>query len=117
DLGPQAEASIVLLPAGGGEEQLITSPTTLTEVAGDWSADGAWILGSSDHQTPGRMAICLFPISAAPRAETQMRVLSSHPEYSLWEGHYSPTSAGSRSTPSTLPRLGSALFTFCPPQA
>lgn len=90
DLGPQAEASIVLLPAGGGEEQLITSPTTLTDVAYDWSADGAWILGSSDRQTPGRMAICLFPISAAPRAETLMRVVISHPEYNLWQGHYSP---------------------------
>jgi len=90
DLGPQAEASIVLLPAGGGEEQLITSPTTLTEVAYDWSADGAWILGSSDRQTPGRMAICLFPISAAPRAETLTRVVTSHPEYNLWQGHYSP---------------------------
>ncbi|HSF24380.1 MAG TPA: protein kinase [Blastocatellia bacterium] len=90
DLRPQAEASIVLLPAGGGEEQLITSPTTLTEVASDWSADGAWILVSSDHQTPGRTAICLFPVSAAPRAETQMRVVTSHPEYNLWQGHYSP---------------------------
>jgi len=89
-LGPQAEASIVSLPAGGGEEQLITSPTTLTEVAYDWSADGAWILGSSDHQTPGRTAICLFPISAAPRAETLMRVVTSHPEYNLWQAHYSP---------------------------
>jgi len=35
------------------------------------------------------VAICLFPISAAPRAETQMRVLTSHAEYNLWEGHYS----------------------------
>jgi serine/threonine protein kinase/Tol biopolymer transport system component len=90
DLGHQAEASIVLLPAGGGEEQLLTSPTTLTEADIDWSADGQWILASSDRQTPGRTAICLFPVSAAPRAETQMRVLTSHPEYNLWEGHYSP---------------------------
>ncbi len=90
DLGPQAEASIVLLPAGGGEEQLITSPTTLTELAYDWSADGAWILGSSDRQTPRRMAICLFPLSAAPRAETLMRVVTAHPEYNLWQGHFSP---------------------------
>jgi dipeptidyl aminopeptidase/acylaminoacyl peptidase len=74
----------------GGEEQLITSSTTLTELAYDWYADGEWVIGSSDRQTPGRMAICLFPISAAPRAETQMRVVTSHPEYNLWQGHYSP---------------------------
>jgi len=90
DLGPQAEASIVLLPASGGEEQPLTSTTRLTEVASDWSADGAWILGGSDRQTPGRTAICLFPTSAAPRAETQMRVVASHPEYNLWAHCYSP---------------------------
>jgi serine/threonine protein kinase/Tol biopolymer transport system component len=90
DLGPQAEASIVLLPASGGEEQPLTSTTRLTELADDWSADGAWILGGSDRQTPGRTAICLFPTSAAPRAETQMRVVASHPEYNLWAHYYSP---------------------------
>jgi serine/threonine protein kinase/sugar lactone lactonase YvrE len=87
---PQAEASTVLLAPAGGEEQLLTSPTTLSDVPTDWSADGQLVLGSSDRQTPGRTAICLFPISAAPRAETLMRVLTSHAEYNLWEAHYSP---------------------------
>jgi serine/threonine protein kinase/Tol biopolymer transport system component len=90
NLGQKAEASIVSLPAAGGEEQQLTSTTTLTDVAYDWSADGEWILGSSDRQTPGRTAICLFPISAAPQAETQMRVVTSNPEYDLWQGHFSP---------------------------
>ena len=86
---PGAEASIVLLAAARGDEQLLTSPTTLSDVPSDWSADGQWVLASSDRQTPGRTAICLFPISAAPHAETQMRVLTSHPEYNLWAAHYS----------------------------
>jgi Tol biopolymer transport system component len=90
DTGPQAESSIVLLAVGGGEEQPLTSTSMLSGLPSDWSADGEWILGSSERQTPGRQAICLFPLSAAPRAETLMRVLTSHPEYNLWEGHYSP---------------------------
>ncbi|MCI0423836.1 MAG: hypothetical protein L0312_32255 [Acidobacteria bacterium] len=85
-----SEASIVLLPAGGGEKQVLTSTTTLIDIASDWSASGERIIASSDRRTPGRLAICLFPISAAPQAETQMRVVTSHPEYSLYQGHFSP---------------------------
>jgi Tol biopolymer transport system component len=86
----QYESSIVLLPMGGGEEQVITSTSTLRDFPYDWSANGEWIIASSNRRSPERFAICLFPISAAPQAETQMRVVASHPEYNLWQGHFSP---------------------------
>jgi Tol biopolymer transport system component len=35
-------------------------------------------------------ALCLFPVDAAPRAETQIRVIASQPEYSLWQRRFSP---------------------------
>jgi len=34
--------------------------------------------------------ICLFPLAAAPHAETQMRVVTSHPEENLYQVRFSP---------------------------
>jgi Tol biopolymer transport system component len=87
--GP-TQVSTVLLPAGGGEEQVLISPVDSWEIAWDWSADGEWILGSSDRRTPNRLGLYLFPVAAAPRAETQIRLVTSHPDYNLWQGRFSP---------------------------
>ena len=87
---PEIERSIMLLPAAGGDEQLLTTPSAELQLVWDWSADGKWILGGSESQTPGRHLICLFPIAAAPHAETQMRVVTSHPEANLWQARFSP---------------------------
>jgi len=80
---------LMLLSDGSGDEQMITSANNTPELAWDWSADGQWILGGSQRQTPGRRLIGLFPIAAAPHAETEMRVIASHPEYNLWQARFS----------------------------
>jgi len=84
------EFSIVQTPSGGGDEQLVTFPSRFDEFAYDWSADGEWILGNSSRHSPGRFLISLFPLRAAPHAENQMRVVTSHPEYTLWQPRFSP---------------------------
>ncbi|HKQ91184.1 MAG TPA: winged helix-turn-helix domain-containing protein [Blastocatellia bacterium] len=84
------EFSIVQTPSGGGDEQLVTFPSRFDEFAYDWSADGEWILGNSSRSSPGRFLISLFPLRAAPHAENQMRVVTSHKEYSLWQPRFSP---------------------------
>jgi len=86
----QIEQAIALLSAEGGEEQMLTTPGTAIDLAWDWSSDGKWILGGSDRQSPGRRLLCLFPIAAAPHAETQMRVITSHPEENLYQARFSP---------------------------
>jgi serine/threonine protein kinase len=86
----ETDLSIVLLPASGGDEQVLTSVGPARETALDWSADGAWILANSTRRTPGRTLICLLPIAAAPRAETQMRVVAADPEQSLFQARFSP---------------------------
>ena len=88
--GAESELSIVLLPAAGGDEQVLTSVSSARETALDWSADGQWILGNSTRRTPERPLICLFPIAAAPRAETQMHVVAADPEQSLFQARFSP---------------------------
>ena len=87
---PRGGFSIVRTPAGGGDEQLVTSPSRFDEFAYDWSADGEWVLGNSERHSPGRFLISMFPLRAAPHAENQMRVVTSHPEYTLWQPRFSP---------------------------
>ena len=87
---PQASRTLALRTLSGGDEQIVTSPMQGRISLTDWTPDGKWILMSSDLQTPGRVALCLFPLDAAPRAETQMRVIASNPEDNLWQGRFSP---------------------------
>jgi Tol biopolymer transport system component/DNA-binding winged helix-turn-helix (wHTH) protein len=90
EIDPQTDRSLALRTLGGSDEQVVTSPTQGRLSLTDWTPDGKWILASSDWRTPGRVALCLFPLDAAPHAETQMRVVASHPEYYLWQGRFSP---------------------------
>ncbi|HKQ93143.1 MAG TPA: winged helix-turn-helix domain-containing protein [Blastocatellia bacterium] len=87
--GSRHENSLALMPSGGGAEQTLTTPSMANISVWDWSFDGKWILGGADHQ-PGRHAICIFPIAAAPQAEKQMRMVTSHPDMNLYQARFSP---------------------------
>jgi Tol biopolymer transport system component/DNA-binding winged helix-turn-helix (wHTH) protein len=87
--GSRHESGLALMPSGGGAEQTLTTPSVANISVWDWSLDGKWILGGSDQQ-PGRHAICIFPIAAAPQAEKQMRMVTSHPEMNLYQARFSP---------------------------
>lgn len=83
--------SIVMLPAGGGSEERLNSPVPHDdEIPLDWGAAGKWIVGSSRRLTPERVLISLLPLSGAPHAETEARVVASHPDYDLWGARFSP---------------------------
>jgi len=83
--------SIVVLPAGGGNEERLDSPVPRGgENPFDWSADGKWILASSRRRSPEHVLLWALPLSAAPHAETEARVVASNPEYDLWQGRFSP---------------------------
>jgi Tol biopolymer transport system component/DNA-binding winged helix-turn-helix (wHTH) protein len=86
----EMERSLAMLSAEGGDEQVLASPLTAGQSPYDWSPDGQWLLTSSDRRTPGRRALCLFPTSAGPQAENQVRVLASHQDHNLWQGRFSP---------------------------
>jgi dipeptidyl aminopeptidase/acylaminoacyl peptidase len=81
--------SILALPAGGGDETVIASGAD--DLIWDWSADGQWILVTTDRNSPRKFGqLCLYPLSASPHAETQMRVITSSPEYNLFQARISP---------------------------
>lgn len=79
-----------MLLVGSSDEQTLASSDTTSDAPYDWSADGKWVMASTDRQSPGRRGIGLFPIDAAPHAETQLRVLTSHPEQNLYQARFSP---------------------------
>jgi Tol biopolymer transport system component len=92
-IGPQEQRSypIVLLPADGGEEQLLTSNEgPWRDYMEDWSPDGQSVIGSTNRHSGEKWEVVLFPISAAPHAETQMRVMVSEPDSDLWAPRFSP---------------------------
>src|SRR5262249_14034900 len=106
-----SEGSVVIYPAGGGDEQVLTSSSTSINICWDWSADGRWVLGSANPRGPGRAVIWLLPVVAAPHAETQARVVTSSEEYALWQTRFSPderwisfgtTKKVTNSTPNTI---------------
>ena len=87
--GATKAGHIVMLDTRSGEEQMLTSQDQSLDYMYDWSPDGKSVLASSNRQSPQRWQICLFPISAAPHAETEMRVIASDPENSLWTPRFS----------------------------
>ena len=87
-LGPKGP--IVLLDPNSGQERLLTSSDSSADYIYDWSPDGQWVLASTNRQSSNRWALVLFPLSAAPRAESAMRILASDPEANLWTPRFSP---------------------------
>ena len=86
----QPEQSPVLLTVSDASEQVLAESGSATDTPSDWSADGQRILAWSSDRTPNRTAICLFPVSAAPHAETGVRVVVSNPDNNLYNARFSP---------------------------
>jgi Tol biopolymer transport system component len=85
----QNERYLVLLPLGG-EEQVLTSLHRGTNLsAADWSLDGASLLVTRPDAA-GTVTIWLLPVAAAPKAETQGRLIASRPGYNLSQPSFSP---------------------------
>ena len=83
------DLSIFVLAASGGKEAVIASGAE--ELVWDWTADGQWLLVTSARATPRRWGVlAMYPLAAAPHAEAQGRVITSHPEHSLFQARFSP---------------------------
>ena len=77
-----------MVPAAGGDERVLNSGAD--EIATDCSADGQTILVLSGRGSPQHTFLALLPLSAAPHAETAMRVVASHQDYNLYYSRFSP---------------------------
>ena len=84
------EHAIVVLDVSNGNEQVLTSQHQLQGWSWDWTADQQSILGSSARQTPGQWGLYLYPLTAAPNAETQAQLVTSRPGYNAFNARFSP---------------------------
>lgn len=88
---PKVSPATVILSVDGGEEQKLTSGDGKGDgIPFDWSADGKWVLATTNLGKPGLSSLALLPVSAAPHAETEARPIVSDPERSLYQGRLSP---------------------------
>ena len=71
--------------AGGGDEQILAGMASLT--IGQPTENGFSMAGMIALQSELPSA---SPPSAAPRAETQWRLLASDPDHNLFQAHFSP---------------------------
>ncbi len=73
------------------EEELIATPGPDSVVdPWDWSPDGRLILASTVLRKTGSVSLGLWPLAAAPHAETAVQVLTEHKDYAVWQGRFSP---------------------------
>ena len=84
------EGAIVLVSADGRDERLLTEPGPDEFTPFDWSSDGKWIVGTCEQGPAGRRNVCLLPVSSAPRAQKQMRIIAADPERNLYQATFSP---------------------------
>src|SRR5262249_33433358 len=85
----EMEGQIASIRADGSDEQALNSTTVEGTRLGELTRDGQWMLRNFSRGNP-RYGICLYPVAAAPQDETQARIVAAHPEYNLWQAHFSP---------------------------
>jgi Tol biopolymer transport system component len=86
----RSEFAIMLLPADGGEEQIVTTPSLEGATISDWSSDGKLLLGGCQGSGPSGRSLCTFPLSDAPHAETGMHEVASHKGENIYQARFSP---------------------------
>ena len=89
--GP-TEMSLAVRRTDTNEEELIATPRTDAFVdPWDWSQDGRSILVSSGPLPfVGNASLGLWPLAAAPHAETAVKVLAADDNYAIWQARFSP---------------------------
>ncbi len=86
------ESGLAVRRTDTGEEELISTPRTDTFVTPwDWSPDGEGVLVSSGSVPfSGKASLGLWPLAAAPHAETAVKVLAVDDNYAIWQARFSP---------------------------
>jgi len=82
--------AIMLIDVSNGNEQALTSQHQQQGWSWDWTADQQAILGSSSRETSGQWGLYLYPLSAAPNAETQAKLVAWRAGYSAFNARFSP---------------------------
>jgi Tol biopolymer transport system component len=88
--GEQDEVALAIWRTDINAEELISTPRIDSMVdPSDWAPDGQRVLASWVGPS-GQASLGLWPVSAAPHAETAVKMLAEIANYALYEGKYSP---------------------------
>jgi Tol biopolymer transport system component len=86
---PRSRGSIVVLPDGGGDEQVITSEG-FGDGPKDWFADGQRLLALTNRPDGDRYKIWIVPLAAAPNGDARAQAIAQDPDYNFYQPHLSP---------------------------
>ena len=85
---PDSTAAVRQLP--GGDEILLSTPRP-QGIPHDWAPDGNSILVSWWTPQPGQNAVLsLWPVAAAPHADTHATLVAGDLKHGLWQARFSP---------------------------
>jgi eukaryotic-like serine/threonine-protein kinase len=86
--GP-GDSSVAVRQVASGDETLLSTPRPQNVQPHDWSADGNSILVSWT-QPKQSTVLALWPVAAAPHADTHAILVAAEPKHDLWQGRFSP---------------------------
>jgi eukaryotic-like serine/threonine-protein kinase len=87
------EQSLAVRSMDSDEEQLVITPQHTVDNAlypFDWFPDGNSVLAMSTIPRPRQLALTQVSLALAPTAERDIKVLTSHPDYGIWQARLSP---------------------------
>lgn len=85
----RGRASIVVLPSGGGDEQVVTT-NGFNDGPKDWFSDGQRLLALTTRPDGNRWKIWIVPLAGAPNAEATAQVIAQDPDHNFFQPHLSP---------------------------
>jgi serine/threonine protein kinase/Tol biopolymer transport system component len=83
------EVSAAVRDVSGADETLLSAPADQRVQPCDWSPDKQSIL-ITWLRPPQRPLLALWPVAAAPHADTAAAIVAEDPKGALWEARYSP---------------------------
>ena len=88
--GANVEPAVVVLSPDSGDEHVVATVSSRRFGPTDWSPDGQSIIGGCRDAASSRSAVCLLPLSSAPHAERDVRVLASDSTRDLYAARVAP---------------------------
>ena len=85
----ESDRTVAVREVPSGDEMLLSTPGEQNVWPHDWSRDGDSILVSWSRPEHGTV-LTLWPLAAAPHADTQATLVAGDPKYRLWQGRFSP---------------------------
>jgi Tol biopolymer transport system component/DNA-binding winged helix-turn-helix (wHTH) protein len=89
-IGASVQPAVVVLSPDSGDERIVATPSSRRFGPTDWSPDGRSILGNCRGTDAERSAVCRLPLSSAPHAERDIRLVAADASRDLYAARFAP---------------------------